>query len=532
MDDSTDKSKPKSIHTFMWPFRWSAEANNSKDILASFSDCLLKDVKWKEEGFKLSNPQHYNEYVYYHSHVRDTLYANADNKETIRYFNYQINKKETFEFEVIDENEENGLKHFNLEIKNISLHIFFTGVGILTFQLENNNYTTIGEIQLINDFGRRTYPQYLGNGSQENQKGVNATKRSFLPKNIKVSYCEEKETFESFNKYENINLHQIIQPPAYIKSLFCNDFVFSEKTCWDETKITITHLTDDRMYTLCWYPNELLSRKLKAKSKASNYKEYMFLGNPDWYKLIFCDSKNGLTCQSDIMLRQHTLDYTYDRWVNYGTLYGITRDCLFCLTDEGDFARDAILLHMRSVYYQMAILCLAQRASVQKISYDLTQTLKELDGNKLNSTQTKQAVSIQTMYLKFNNLLSFKEVTDQIQGIEMYQKMQVAMGIQGITDQLDREIEELHSLLNMDESIKLSEEANLISRIAMYTVPASLVMALFALFSGDLVFSSSYDISPGRSYAIVLLVAVSVITLLSGKWIISKTINKTIRKNE
>lgn len=520
MENNTKKTTPYSIHTFMWSFRWSAKEKNGNDVLNLFSECLLKDIAWKETGFKLSNQQHYNEYVYYHSYVRDTLFANRDNKNVIRYFNYGLNGEETFEFEVITKKNDNGdvlnKELFNLAIKGISLHLFFTGIGILTFQLENNDHTTIEEIQLINDFGRRTYPQYLGNGSKDHEKGVEATKRAFLPTYIKVSYCTDEETFEAYDKFESVGLHEVVQPPAYIKALFRNDFVFSEKVNPDKNKITITHLTDDRMFTLCWYPDPGLSNELKTISN----QKYSYLTAKKWYELIFCDSNQNLTCQNDAMLQEHIQKYTYERWVNYGTLYGITRDCLFCLTDGEKFARNVILPHMQSIYYQMSVLCLAQRASIQKFSYDLG----NIKHTALDSQTKIDSLELQKQYLRFNNKLYFKEVTDQIQGIEIYQLMQKAMNIENVANQLDREIEELHNLLNMEESLQLSKDANTLTKIATYAVPASLAMALFALFSGDLDFSK--EILWGKAYAIGVLVILSFIILFFGKKITNKIINK------
>ena len=525
-------SLPYSIHTFMWPFRWATGGKKGCDNLGLFSNCLIKGSVWEKKEFEFSDVHRYNEYVYYHSHVRETLFANTQhNKDIIRYFDYKLQKDAVFEIEVITEVNNKGdienKKTFKLAIKGISLHLFFTGVGILTFQLENNDHATVENIQLINDFGRRTYPQFLGASANENYNGLNATNRAFLPTYVKASYSNEIETFESYKQYKSTGLQEVVQPPAYIKALFRNDFVFNKITNPDKEKITITHLTDDRMFTLCWYSDNSLSNELKEICD----QKYNYLNSEKWYELIFCDKIGNLTCQSDLMLEEHIKRYTYDRWINYGTLYGMTRDCLFCLTDEKDFGRNTILPHMQSIYYQMAILCLAQRASVQKISYDLTQILKSLDGNKLNSAQIDQAVSIQAMYLKFNNLLYFKEVTDQIQGIEMYQKMQESMAIQGITDQLDREIEEVHSLLNMNASLKLSEEANQLSFIATYFVPAAFVVGVMALFSDNLNFSD--DFSQGKFKAILALVVAAFALLFMGKAIIKNMIKmvKKYKKN-
>lgn len=498
------KRTPYSIHTFMWPFKWAG------GTMGEFGQKLTVNTKWKDSPFEIKESKHYNEYVYFHSHVRDSLFANnASNKDTVRYFEYTLEDDATFEFEIVL----TSPKQMQLQIKGISLHLFFSGVGTLTFQLENNKHLAVEDIQLINDFGRRTYPQFL-----DVDMKTKMTKEAFLPNWLKVSYNPNVE--EKFSYYETIQGaigDSIIQPPAHIKALFNDGFVFSDKASLDDKEIVITHLTDDRMFTLCWLGDESLSTKMKDHLEEN--KEYVYEHSKEWYKLMFCDSKN-LTCQSDVMLKDHIKQYTYDRWVNYGTLYGITRDCLFCLTNRNDIPLTVVLPHMQSMYYQMTILCLAQRASIQKFSNDLS----EINFFEVDSIVKEQAFHLQKNYLKFNNKLYFKEVTDHIQGIEIYQMMQQAMNIENVASQLDREIEELHNLLNMEESLQMSKNANTLTKIATYAVPASLVMALFALFSGDIDFSK--DIAWGRFWSIALLVVLSVIVMLLGKTITNKILKR------
>jgi len=506
MENNTKRKTPYSIHTFMWPFRWSYVNMND------FGQKLTDDTNWKDIPFEIRSATNYNEYVYFHSYVRSTLFSNgASNKDTVRYFEYSLEDEASFEFSLVGKEEK-----IQLRIRGISLHLFFTGVGILTFQLENDKYLTVEKIQLINDFGRRTYPQFLGSedNADENFRGINATKRTFLPDWIKAGYVVEKEDFSRYEKLEKTFGDSIIQPPAYIKALFNQHFSFGEANDKKSETIIITHLTDDRMFTLCWYPDPGLSDELKTISN----QKYGYLTSKKWYELIFCDSNQNLTCQNDAMLQEHIQKYTYERWVDYGTLYGITRDCLFCLTDREYFAKNLILPHMQSIYYQMSVLCLAQRASIQKFSYDLG----NIKHTELDSQTKRDSLELQKQYLRFNNKLYFKEVTDQIQGIEMYQKMQKAMNIENVANQLDREIEELHNLLNMEESLQLSKDANTLAKIATYAVPASLAMALFALFSGDLNFSCSSNFLWGRFFAVSLLVVLSVIILIYGKWITNK----------
>ena len=54
-------------------------------------------------------------------------------------------------------------KEFKLNLDSISLTLFKTGVGILSYQLSNNNYKEFEEIIKINDFGRRIYPPFSYN---------------------------------------------------------------------------------------------------------------------------------------------------------------------------------------------------------------------------------------------------------------------------------------------------------------------------------------------------------------------------------
>jgi Mg2+ and Co2+ transporter CorA len=449
--------RPFSIHTFMFPFRWENGANVSEMT-------KIFGKKWIRKPFKLVNNVQYNEFVYFHPFVQESIFDYKENGK-VNYLEYSISEDAFFSFRAKRNN--NGEKDFDikLDLKGVSIHLFFTGVGILTFQLENYQDSNVEFIKHINDYGRRTYPQFLG------KEGVSSTKSQFLPDNVEVYFNEDLTAKENFEDYTLPidKAEDAIRLPNYIKDLFPEGI---EKI--------IFPLNDDRMFTICWYGNNILSDKLSKHTKVDNYN---YLSSQEWYSLIFCDKKDS-TCQSDNMLNEHLKRYTYDRWVNWGTLYGVTRDCLFTLTSDWEnlIANRAefIPVNNQTIYYQIAVICLAQRASINKFSYDLSKIMEAKQSLRTN------VLNFQKMYFKFNNQLYFKEITAQIQGIEMYQLMQKAMGIDEDACRLDREIEELHNLVELENSSYINKQMLILTKIATYFIPASTIAAVFALFFNNI----------------------------------------------
>lgn len=184
--------------------------------------------------------------------------------------------------------------------------------------------------------------------------------------------------------------------------------------------------------------------------------------------------------------------HTYDRWINHGTLYGISRYSFVVLTSDlptlKEVNADHIFYNAMTVYYQMITLTLAQRASIIRFSEEASYISRLID--KLDDKNLVERVrELHKEYICFINGMCFNEITAQEQGIELYNIIQEKIGIEKDIKRLDAEISELHQYATLIEEKKSSGLLNKITIIgALFLIP-SLATGFFGMnidnFSGE-----------------------------------------------
>ncbi len=427
-----------SYHTFMLPFTYDGTFN--------------KKENWQEIPFTCKIPKDYNEYVYFYKHVQDALYSIKENdkKAISTYYRYE---------------QENGSYiieckkgRYELELDGISLRIFNTKIAILTFNLANRKYYQQKDILAINDFGRRIYPQFLG------ENYLKETKEAILAESISLILDDKdaiKEDFNSFYNLENIDQKFL---PKFVTKLIKENFK-SQK---------LKPIIDDRMFVISQYNSDAIVEKLK---QYDTYKEsYNYEKDDFWYQYIFVDG-DGKNCQSRHMTKKLIAESTYDRWVEWGTLFGVSRYSFVAVTGSW-FGKERLLPHMQTLYFQIFTLLLAYRASIIKFSDDIQDVTSMSDDRLVDKSQ-----KLYKRYLNFLNKLYFKEVTAQDQGIELYNKAMKIMDIPKYMADLDNEINELHSYVSMIEEKKTAKTINTLTWIGGVLLPPSLVTGFLGMNS-------------------------------------------------
>lgn len=452
MEEISNKSKKiVSQHIFMFPFRIETNYNKEK----------VKEDGWEYKPFNFeSNDKElatkYNEYVYFHEYVRNALFNNSSNENDSVSFYFERDIPEAAKIVLHIK----GGKTYTLPIKRISLRLFETSVGILTVELLNFEYCSHSDVFTINDFGRRIYPQFI-----DSQNGTNATKGVFLCDKIEL-YLGDTLITEDF-KTEDF-LKKELKVASYI------DYLLGS-----ELKDKVIPIIDDRMYTMCWYGNEAFSKLLCPK----NGDEYGFESSDEWYKFIYVDGKD-IGVANEKMKRELIKAATYARWVEWGTLFGISRYSFVCVTNGEDFGYNFTRNHMRSVYHQMAVILLAQRASILKFSDDvskITSQAKNSEGKFINMKFKSVAESVKKLYssfIRFVNRLYFGEVSPQDQGIEMYNMAVKNMGLKEQLNELRYEIEKLHEFVDMLQEKFVRKGIQLIQVISLVIIAPTLAANL------------------------------------------------------
>jgi len=137
----------------------------------------------------------------------------------------------------------------------------------------------------------------------------------------------------------------------------------------------------------------------------------------------------------------------------------------------------------------MAVLCLAQRASVLRFGAEVS-SLADLGKKRTPEQDKKLTRNIQKLYLnyiEFINKIYFREITPQIQGIEIYSQFQKIMNIHNDVKDLDNEIGELHEYVNLIQNERRNEEAATLNKLATFFLPFTLVFSVLGanIFSGN-----------------------------------------------
>ncbi len=486
--NSTNEEKDYcSSHIFLFPFKWEYKTTHNTQLsfkertnIDSFRKLLEIDKNyskskqhtaesptfpqtphWQHHPFRLDSAQKFNEYNYFYDFVREVMYDldtnlqpnHAPDENILYHFEYQFHQEKALYKINIQKNKGENKFLYDLEIDSIILNIYNTGVGVFSFHLKNYKYPSTQSILDINQYGRRIYPPFL---SENNQAlSLEPTFNSELAVSISLEGIHQEtipENFSSYTQFQNIQKDSFILP-KHIKDLLGNKVVTRNDSFENlEEYILLSPVVDDRMFVVSWYKNADEAAKLgKFRSKKNVYN---YLRSSFWHQYLFVDA-NGPSCKNNHLFTQLTHRHTYNRWAGYGTLYGVCRYA-FVAIESGTFTRP----HIEGIYYKMIEFCLVQRASILRFSDEVTHVSDlELKKGSKNAHLTQEIKELYQDYIRFVNKVYFREITAQEQGIDLYNKLQENMKIEGQVKDLENEIEELHSYSNLIESQK-RQDAN------------------------------------------------------------------------
>jgi Mg2+ and Co2+ transporter CorA len=449
-----------SYHNFLFPFRFDKIIERFDNRHTFYSKVLfdervqidknfkssLEKSGWEYQKFEVKNHLDYNELVYFYDFVKDSLFNTQefDTNATSYYFQKRIKDDAKYIIKIKDK------EPYELDLSGVTLRIFDTGVGILSFEIENHRYSSLEDIFNINEYGRRIYPQFL-----KEEFSVDEAKDKCLADFIEVNGIKE----EFKKEYRDIELAN------FILEILGDTFTTRKD---DVEKNYIQPIIDDRMFVV----SHILSNEFSDLVK--NCEEL-----PDrWYEYLFVDKYNDKTIQNREMQKSLIEKTTYKRWQGYGTLYGMSRYSFVVLSDNRyEFSKKTLLNHVKTLYFQMVILLLATRASILRFSDEIT-AISDIDADK---DTVKKISNLYKNYLRFKNKLYFKEVTPQEQGIELYDQLRDVMRIDNDINDLSNEISSLYSYAFMLQEKEEKEQMNTLTKLGTIFLPPSLIAGIFGM---------------------------------------------------
>ena len=471
---ATQEPSLYSTHAFLFPFEWTYQKTNSQlledqtDLTRIEQLMALDPSRWERRASWL-RPQslvQFNELVYFYEFVRPVLYDSGEDTSLQRHYYFKA-PAEPFEYVI----ELSGGKIYRLDIDDIVISFFNTGVGVLAFHLLNKDQKQSApqDILNINAFGRRVYPPFLSTqlellGQQaffqddDWLRGLSTTQQfDNMAKAIRLEVNHTPWIEEDFLSWV-VNQNPEREPELVQKLL---PIPLREE-------VNFAPVLDDRMFTVCWYGNTELVQHLKGEEAEEAYKT-----NDWWYQYIFVDN-DGPTCPNLSRRKELLTEATNSRWIsaNRGTYYGISRYSFVVLTKamNDDFFAKIVCSHVQTMYYKISLLGLVQRASLLRFSQEVT-AISQLP--KKDPNIGARVSSLFKQYIRFVNKIFFREVTAQEQGIELYDILQAQMRLEKQVKDLELEIQELHGYVSMLDEEQRNDKLDVLTYIgALFVVPS------------------------------------------------------------
>lgn len=473
---------PYSYHTFVYPFSF-------EDI----GKLNINDVcKWKQEPFelqdkgfdsKLKNASkevkekyrlQYNAYQYFFPKAQKNMFNVKNSEDISTLYEYILNKEDST-FTISKWN-----KNIELRIEAVRVNIFTKlQVGVLSFELEyypTKEQDHFADALFINAFGRRLFPPYIM--QEEALPTADRIDKPVLPTADKIEVVliagenEKRKSQKIEVDYRNKN-NKLNDEPTLIRKILTDS----------KDENVIIPILDDRMFVISLIRDDQLSDSNDLKLIWSNFKKlpgekegYPSISEKI-YKFLFID-EDDCTCQNDEMLMHKLQEHLYTRWINYGTIHGITEYSMVCVTGTSEGIVNSVINPFLVHYTEMVKLALIQRASLVKLETEVSKicTLmsyekdsrenkkgkENKDGNSEQST-SKNTQDIWKDYILFQNQILLPEVTFQEQGVEMYQMLKKNLKIEEMNEYIGSELNNLHEMSNMENSEaekKASEKLN------------------------------------------------------------------------
>ena len=440
----------KSVHIFGWSFL--IDRGKSRDqlvpiekIIGNFKksltewgwirkrfDILEEEGKIKRDSYMLK--QYLSsaaEQIFFESKVKDAICT---------VYEYPLREKEYF-YSI-----QKGENTYELPIESIELHVYNCGVGILFFKaLCFHNYGIDG-IKEINDYGRRINVAYIP--QSEKDWCIWADKLGIVIKNrtgdvVERSVMNYKEMIAEVIDGNNIRVNmEKMQNPAEFLELTLYGKLGCDNNCSDgrEKLYKIQSYSDDRMFLISMIRDSNLSREVKEITKDTNnlikkngakeeqeQKNKKIALEDKIYSICYADPDEA-TCRDVDMRRELLQKSLYKRWLDYGSLSGVTSYSYVLITSYYSGIDSSVVRPFYYEYLYLISLVLAQRIGIARFSYDTTRSAKIMHMRYRNPfrclVESRKYLKLQEKFVIFNSQMLVVEPSCQEQGIEIYQMLQ------------------------------------------------------------------------------------------------------------
>ena len=447
----------KSIHILACPFRFGSERTEIQGFMDEVEENGWKfkditDMDFLKDSELTRKRENFMRYQYFSGSARNIFCAGK--KGSCRIFEYGNVLDYSYYIKCRE-------KEYKLPIDEIEMHLYDCGVGVLFVRFLNKEYTSIADIEVINDYSRRVMLPFLPSepdgvllcaekiGIYKNEDQLKDEKETGSLKDVCISdfrwrVQQRKKLNEQADFIEELIFHHL------------------EKEGLCTPQRNIEYYTDDRLLLLCVLRDKQLSETLKKGMDQLDKAEREQL-----YRLIYVDCKDT-SCQDGRMQKELLQEAIYPRWSGWGTIHAATSYSMLCITGESSGANEGVVRPFVIEYTYIFSLVLAQKYAISKFSEIAGKAVGGIEEKGvIGPPKTDSLTDLQEEYVAFKNKLMILEVTPQEQGIEIYHLLKKQFRIADEQAILDEQLESLYEIINTSNGERLNKAAFWIAVLAI-----------------------------------------------------------------
>lgn len=176
-----------------------------------------------------------------------------------------------------------------------------------------------------------------------------------------------------------------------------------------------------------------------------------------FFKFLFVD-KTSEPLPDTVFRRELLHKHQYQRWQSYthgdspqhqSVRYGFSRYSGVVMGLEGWFFDNLVFEHFTTMYYDVALILLFHRTALIRLSDDLTR----VDTETIDLAERRDKVrQLRVQVLRFTNRYWFGEITNQDQGIEMFDCWKNALRNKDLFEEAHTELQEYDNELRSSDA--------------------------------------------------------------------------------
>jgi hypothetical protein len=478
-------------------------------------------------GRRVSPEFEYEETVYFHPFVRDFLFGDGVSTSKDRALRV-LSRNDVKRARVLLND---GTTKLEVYVHRVQLYICKPNVALFVMEVSNrpeepgdppvdtgSALTTLEQALNFQDQFRRIYPPFWSdfktNRDRATEAGLCPRSVEWLGPGLKPLTLDPKFATNSPRSEFAAFTRDGAEPPVFNHwQYFFRPNVRPAQTRKD-LDAKPGALRDDNTPRLSY--RQIMDERIPAMSYFA-VPDPSVISTGDFDRITFLDAagKDEFPYQKEFLADRRD-KYTYERFRHYKTVY-FCSGYGFAMVGEDDsskynFFSGTLLHHFRHHYFRMGLVAHSQRAALLYFADSLSKSLKKIKG--LNPPEElrhkpllKRVREIQWDFQKFRSRSYFPEVTNQLQGQELFRFWYDHLGTKNLFDLVDTTSQRLHHALaehhhalaekrNLkiaeetrkltDDTRNLTGEMHKLTKLAAIGVPLSVGLAAFSVLASVL----------------------------------------------